>query len=36
MTKTFDEKVALVSYLVGPESAYVNGASIRIDGGTSA
>jgi 3-oxoacyl-[acyl-carrier protein] reductase len=31
-----DEIAGLVSYLVGPESAYVNGASIRIDGGASA
>ena len=31
-----DEIAGLVSYLAGPESAYVNGASIRIDGGASA
>lgn len=31
-----DEIAGLVSYLVGPDSAYVNGASIRIDGGASA
>jgi 3-oxoacyl-[acyl-carrier protein] reductase len=33
---TADEIAGLVSYLAGPESAYVNGANIRIDGGASA
>jgi 3-oxoacyl-[acyl-carrier protein] reductase len=33
---TADEIAGLVSYLAGPESTYVNGANIRIDGGASA
>jgi 3-oxoacyl-[acyl-carrier protein] reductase len=28
-----DEIAALVSYLAGPESAYMTGASLTIDGG---
>lgn len=31
-----DEIAGLVSYLAGPEAAFVTGASLRIDGGFSA
>jgi len=33
---TCDEVAGLVAYLAGPEAAYVTGASLKIDGGTSA
>ena len=33
---TCDEVASLVAYLAGPEAAFVTGASLKIDGGTSA
>jgi 3-oxoacyl-[acyl-carrier protein] reductase len=32
---TTDEVAALVAYLAGPEAAFVTGASLKVDGGTS-
>jgi 3-oxoacyl-[acyl-carrier protein] reductase len=31
-----DEVAALVSFVAGPESSYVNGANLTVDGGTNA
>jgi 3-oxoacyl-[acyl-carrier protein] reductase len=34
--RTVEEIAAMVSYLAGPEAAYVTGASLTIDGGFTA
>jgi 3-oxoacyl-[acyl-carrier protein] reductase len=31
-----DEVAALVAFVAGPESSYVNGANLTVDGGTNA
>ena len=31
-----DEVAALVAFVAGPESSYINGANLTVDGGTNA
>ena len=31
-----DEVAALVAFITGPESSYINGANLTVDGGTNA
>jgi 3-oxoacyl-[acyl-carrier protein] reductase len=33
---TVDEVAALVAFIAGPESSYINGANLTVDGGTNA
>jgi 3-oxoacyl-[acyl-carrier protein] reductase len=33
---TVDEVAALVSFVAGPESSYITGANLTVDGGTNA
>ncbi|HET6324490.1 MAG TPA: SDR family oxidoreductase, partial [Planctomycetaceae bacterium] len=33
---TVDDVAALVSFVAGPESAYITGANLTVDGGTNA
>jgi NAD(P)-dependent dehydrogenase (short-subunit alcohol dehydrogenase family) len=35
-SKGADEVAALVAFVAGPESSYINGANLTVDGGTNA